>query len=130
MRSRAAAEPGRRASAPSQAEDRLDLLPDREADEEGEEDERPQERQEPDPGAPELLLVLDAGAAPGPRTRDRPPPLESVQGGLVVACSVRCRGGDGPRFFHNSSVAKAVDSDRVAAVAAMLDEEEDALDSF
>ena len=74
--------------------------------------------------------MLDAGAAPGPRTRDRPPPLESVQGGLVVACSVRCRGGDGPRFFHNSSVAKAVDSDRVAAVAAMLDEEEDALDSF
>ena len=29
-------------------------------------------------------------------------------------------GGDGPRFFHNSGVAKAVDNDRVAAVAPML----------
>ena len=71
-----------------------------------------------------------AGAPAGTGTRNRALALESVQRRLVVARSMWGRGGDGPRFFHNSGVAKAVDNDRVAAVAPMLDEEEDALESF
>jgi hypothetical protein len=48
-----------------QAEERLDLIPDRKAEDDGEEEQREQEHLEAAPGPFLLPLVLDAGASFG-----------------------------------------------------------------
>jgi hypothetical protein len=82
----------------SNPEDVLDLLPDREREEEDQEDKGAEEDEEADSRPPQLALVLDAGAAPRPGTREAARDGSRVDRRIVSRRAVWGRGTDGWRF--------------------------------
>lgn len=82
---------------PSEPEDVLNLLPDRQRDEERQEDEPEQEEEEADPRAVHLTLVLDARTPLRARVRETAFDCQRVDRGVVRGTPMRGWGPDGER---------------------------------